>query len=53
MGLTFIAAGSSVPDAIASVLVVREGRRLSMNTQILLFFSFCAKPVSLRRGGGG
>nr|CAH8843143.1 unnamed protein product [Trichobilharzia regenti] len=25
MGLTFIAAGSSVPDAIASVLVVREG----------------------------
>lgn len=26
MGLTFIAAGSSVPDAIASILVVREGR---------------------------
>nr|AKN21562.1 slc24a-1 [Schmidtea mediterranea] len=26
MGLTFIAAGSSVPDAIASVLVVREGQ---------------------------
>ncbi|KAH8861609.1 putative sodium/potassium/calcium exchanger [Schistosoma japonicum] len=25
MGLTFIAAGSSVPDAIASVIVVREG----------------------------
>ncbi|KAF5402583.1 Sodium:potassium:calcium exchanger [Paragonimus heterotremus] len=25
MGLTFIAAGSSVPDAIASILVVREG----------------------------
>ncbi|VDP85957.1 unnamed protein product [Echinostoma caproni] len=29
MGLTFIAAGSSVPDAIASVLVVREGKHLS------------------------
>ncbi len=26
MGLTFIAAGVSVPDAIASLLVVRDGR---------------------------
>ncbi len=26
MGLTFIAAGSSVPDAIASLIVVREGK---------------------------
>lgn len=26
MGLTFIAAGSSVPDAIASLLVVRDGK---------------------------
>lgn len=25
MGLTFIAAGSSVPDAIASLIVIREG----------------------------
>ena len=26
MGLTFIAAGVSVPDAIASLLVVRDGK---------------------------
>ena len=26
MGLTFIAAGSSVPDAIASLIVAREGK---------------------------
>ena len=26
MGLTLIAAGSSVPDAITSVIVVREGK---------------------------
>ena len=27
MGLTFIAAGVSVPDAIASLLVVRDGKQ--------------------------
>jgi Ca2+/Na+ antiporter len=26
MGITFLAAGSSVPDAMSSVLVVRQGR---------------------------
>lgn len=26
MGLTFIAAGASVPDAIASLLVARDGK---------------------------
>ncbi len=26
MGITFLAAGSSVPDALSSVLVVRQGR---------------------------
>jgi len=26
MGITFLAAGSSVPDALGSVLVVRQGR---------------------------
>jgi Ca2+/Na+ antiporter len=27
MGITFLAAGSSVPDAMSSVLVVRQGRK--------------------------
>ena len=27
MGITFLAAGSSVPDALSSVLVVRQGRQ--------------------------
>jgi Ca2+/Na+ antiporter len=26
MGITFLAAGSSVPDALSSVLVVRQGK---------------------------
>lgn len=26
MGITFLAAGSSVPDALSSILVVRQGR---------------------------
>jgi Ca2+/Na+ antiporter len=28
MGITFLAAGSSVPDALSSVLVVRQGVRI-------------------------
>lgn len=27
MGITFLAAGSSIPDALSSVLVVRQGRK--------------------------
>lgn len=42
MGLTFIAAGSSVPDAITSVIVVREGEFPSVNH----FFSLNSNAFS-------
>ncbi|CAF2785089.1 unnamed protein product [Rotaria sp. Silwood2] len=34
MGITFLAAGSSVPDALSSVLVVRQGNKLNLNEMI-------------------
>lgn len=32
MGLTFVAAGVSVPDALSSLAVVKEGKFKSFNT---------------------
>lgn len=34
MGITFLAAGSSVPDAMSSVLVVRQGRTKKRRSSI-------------------
>ena len=33
MGLTFIAAGVSVPDALAGIAVVKEGKYFGQNLQ--------------------
>lgn len=30
MGLTLLAAGTSIPDTVASVMVAREGKHLSL-----------------------
>ena len=35
MGITFLAAGSSVPDAMSSVLVVRQGKKF-MDDNLLI-----------------
>lgn len=38
MGLTFVAAGVSVPDALSSLSVVKEGKGLKCYKNIIQFF---------------
>jgi len=39
MGITFLAAGTSVPDCMASLIVARQG---AMITPLFLFLSTCS-----------
>lgn len=41
MGLTFVAAGVSVPDALSSLSVVKEGKGLKCYTNIIQIFFIC------------
>lgn len=39
MGITFLAAGTSVPDCLASLIVARQGRNKSFETVSITVFS--------------
>ena len=41
MGLTFIAAGVSVPDALSGIAVVREGKMLHLFTVTTVLYPLC------------
>lgn len=43
MGITFLAAGTSVPEAVSSVIVAKQGKRL-IKFRYMLFFSIKMNP---------
>lgn len=51
MGLTFVAAGVSVPDALSSLSVVKEGKKIHVQIIIrkLIDFKFIQKKKSVFR----
>lgn len=51
MGITFLAAGTSVPEAVSSVIVAKQGKKcisLSYNPKKLIFFEFFLFKVTVQ-----
>lgn len=48
-GLTFLAAGTSTPEVISSILVARQGNCISKNLFFMFIITYCEMEIAPER----